>query len=71
MAATARQHEQLDDLAAAHPGRLPALPLDVTDPDAATTAVHTAVTHFGRLDVLVNNAGYADLSSVEDTTEIP
>ncbi|MFI9101811.1 oxidoreductase [Streptomyces fildesensis] len=68
VAATARHPEQLDDLAAAHPGRLLALPLDVTDPDAATTAVQAAVTHFGRLDVLVNNAGYADLSSVEDTT---
>ena len=68
VAATARRPEQLADLAAAHPGRLLALRLDVTDPQAAAEAVRAAVGRFGRLDVVVNNAGYADLASVEDST---
>jgi NAD(P)-dependent dehydrogenase (short-subunit alcohol dehydrogenase family)/predicted ester cyclase len=64
--ATARHPQQLDGLAAAYPGRLLALPLDVTDPTAA--AVQAAVAEFGRVDVVVSNAGYADLVTVEDAT---
>src|SRR5262249_22094952 len=63
--ATARRPERLDDLAG---DRLAAVALDVTDYDAATRAVRTAVERFGRLDVVVNNAGYADLASVEDSS---
>jgi NAD(P)-dependent dehydrogenase (short-subunit alcohol dehydrogenase family) len=64
--ATARRPQQLDDLLAAHGDRVAPVALDVTDYDAATHAVQTAVGRFGRLDVVVNNAGYADLASVED-----
>jgi NAD(P)-dependent dehydrogenase (short-subunit alcohol dehydrogenase family) len=64
--ATARRPEQLDDFGAAHGDRVAPVALDVTEYDAATHAVQTAVERFGRLDVVVNNAGYADLASVED-----
>jgi steroid delta-isomerase-like uncharacterized protein len=68
VAATARHPDHLGDLAAAHPGQLLPLPLDVTDPEAATAAAAAALTAFGRIDVVVNNAGYADLVSIEDST---
>ncbi|MFE7408707.1 SDR family NAD(P)-dependent oxidoreductase, partial [Isoptericola sp. NPDC057559] len=41
-------------------------PLDVTDAEAARTTVAAAVERFGRLDVVVNNAGYADSASIEE-----
>ncbi|MEV4062460.1 SDR family oxidoreductase [Nonomuraea dietziae] len=49
--------------------RLLVLPLDVTDRDAAFTAVNSAVEHFGRLDIVVNNAGTMSSGMVEEFTE--
>ncbi|TMR93310.1 SDR family NAD(P)-dependent oxidoreductase [Nonomuraea basaltis] len=49
--------------------RLLALPLDVTDRDAVFTAVNTAIEHFGRLDIVVNNAGAMSSGMVEEFTE--
>jgi NAD(P)-dependent dehydrogenase (short-subunit alcohol dehydrogenase family) len=45
-----------------------AVALEVTDENAATEAVKVAVKEFGRLDVVVNNAGYGDVGSIEDTS---
>ncbi|MFI9009724.1 oxidoreductase [Actinosynnema sp. NPDC053489] len=67
LVATARRPEQLADLVERHGERVRAVALDVTDPAAARAAVATAVAAFGRLDVVVNNAGYANSGSVEDT----
>ena len=65
VAATARQPAQLDDLVAEYGERIYAIGLDVTDAAAARSALGDARRHFGRLDVIVNNAGYANVSPIE------
>jgi NAD(P)-dependent dehydrogenase (short-subunit alcohol dehydrogenase family) len=69
VAATARDLSTLDDLVAAHGERFLPLQLDVTDRDADFAAVRQAHERFGRLDVVVNNAGYGHFGMVEEITE--
>ncbi len=66
--ATARNPGQLSELVERYGDKVRAVALDVTDEQAAITAVRLAVDTFGRLDVLVNNAGYGNLGAIEDTT---
>jgi NAD(P)-dependent dehydrogenase (short-subunit alcohol dehydrogenase family) len=69
VAATARDTSALDDLQSAHGDALLALTLDVTDREAAFAAVKRAHQHFGRLDIVVNNAGYGHFGMVEEISE--
>jgi len=68
LVATARRPDALADLAGRYGSRVLPVALDVTDPDAAVAAVTAGAEAFGRIDVVVNNAGYANLAAVEDMT---
>ena len=63
---TARDATRVGGLAGAHAGAALPLALDVTKPEQVTAAVTAATERFGRIDVLVNNAGYGYQSSVEE-----
>src|SRR6266850_1568023 len=65
--ATARDIESLHDLSERHGDQIKLFALDVTDESAAASAVKAAIGAFGSLEVVINNAGYGNLSSVEDT----
>jgi NAD(P)-dependent dehydrogenase (short-subunit alcohol dehydrogenase family) len=67
--ATARNPESLRDFVERYPEQVRAVALDVTDREQAAAAVAAAVEAFGRIDVLVNNAGYANVNSIEDFAE--
>jgi NAD(P)-dependent dehydrogenase (short-subunit alcohol dehydrogenase family) len=69
VAATARDPQTLGDLAQEHGDALLALPLDVTDRNAVFETVGRAHEHFGRLDIVVNNAGYGQFGMVEELSE--
>lgn len=66
--ATGRDVARLREALAGHGDRLLVLALDVTDQADVESAVRSTVDRFGRIDVLVNNAGYGQLGAFEETS---
>ncbi len=69
VAATARDLGMLDPVVTRYRDTAHLIQLDVTDRTSVDRAVAEAVAHFGRLDVVVNNAGYGLVGAVEETTD--
>jgi NAD(P)-dependent dehydrogenase (short-subunit alcohol dehydrogenase family) len=67
--AAVRRPETMLPLAGEHPGRLTIATLDVRDAAQCQAAVDAALTAYGHIDVLVNNAGYGTVGAVEETSE--
>ena len=68
--ATARKPESIADLTKkASADQLLILPLDVTQKDQIQSAVNATLERFGKIDVLVNNAGYGTMGALEEVSE--
>lgn len=65
----ARNIEKLNELKYQFEGMLLPLSLDVTDRSAVFTTVETAIKHFGRIDIVINNAGNMVLGMIEEFSE--
>ncbi|NMG11728.1 oxidoreductase [Brasilonema sp. UFV-L1] len=66
---TARNLQQVEDLTTRFSDRTLAVQLDVTKPEEVQDAVKQAIAKFGRIDVLVNNAGYGTLGAIEEVSD--
>jgi NAD(P)-dependent dehydrogenase (short-subunit alcohol dehydrogenase family) len=69
VAVTARKAEAVADIVEGFPARAIAVALDVTRPEQIAEAVTATERAFGRIDVLVNNAGYGYVAAVEEGEE--
>lgn len=69
VAATARNTDKLKDLTERYPEQIHTIKLDVTNYDDVHLAIANAMNHFGRIDVLVNNAGFGIVGAAEAFTD--
>src|ERR1700755_3004562 len=69
VAATARNTDQLKQFTEKYTGKVLALQLDVTNQEQINAAVEATIQHFGRIDVLVNNAGFGITGAAEAYTD--
>ena len=69
VAATSRNAKAFDDLAAAYPDSLLPLSLDITSDESVKDSISQTINKFGHLDVVVNNAGYSIVGSMEELTD--
>jgi NAD(P)-dependent dehydrogenase (short-subunit alcohol dehydrogenase family) len=69
VAGTARKPDELDDLKAKYGERLWTTALDLTDSEAIQNAIDRAFAELGRIDFVVNNAGFSVVGAVEECTE--
>ncbi|MDZ4794218.1 MAG: oxidoreductase [Bacteroidota bacterium] len=69
VAVTARNTDDIEDLITQYPGTAVAIQLDVTNPDQVKVAVQQATDKFGKIDVLVNNAGIGYFGAIEESEE--
>lgn len=67
--ATARKPEQLDELVQQYPETIYPVRLDVANPQQIQAAIESALTAYDRIDVLVNNAGYAAMGAIEELSD--
>ena len=67
--AAVRNPYALEDLIKEFPSNLLVLELDVTDKEMSFESMQTAKAHFGRIDVLINNAGFGHVGAVEELSE--
>ena len=67
--AAARNPDDIADLVSEAPERVQAVKLYVTSDDQIAQSVSSALTRFGQIDVLVNNAGYGFLSTIEEAED--
>jgi NAD(P)-dependent dehydrogenase (short-subunit alcohol dehydrogenase family) len=67
--ATDKDHKKLSELVQKYSGKVLAQPLDVTSKESIKAATKAAVDHYGKIDVLINNAGFDIIGPVEEATE--
>ncbi|WP_019507083.1 oxidoreductase [Pleurocapsa sp. PCC 7319] len=70
VAGTLRDKSQMSEFEALAPGRAVAVEMDITNPEQVKVGVEKAITTFGQIDVLANNAGHGLVGAIEETSDL-